>query len=121
MNWTRGFLVGLVGAIALVAGACAPADGGGGGSAAPNTPPTAVASATPSTGVAPLLVTFSSAGSSDPDGLIIGYSWNFGDGSPLAAGADLTHTYLFGGRFVASLTVTDNGGLIATTTTIINA
>ena len=44
--------------------------------------PVAVANATPDGTKAPLGVLFSSAGSTDNDGSIIGYSWNFGDGSP---------------------------------------
>ena len=40
--------------------------------------PTAAASATPTTGIARLAVTFSSAGSADSDGSISSYSWNFG-------------------------------------------
>src|SRR5204863_6392912 len=39
--------------------------------------PVATASAAPTSGVAPLAVTFSSAGSSDPDGTIQGYHWDF--------------------------------------------
>jgi PKD repeat protein len=45
----------------------------------PNTPPVAVASGTPTSGIAPLVVNFSSNGSNDPDGSISSYSWNFGD------------------------------------------
>ncbi|MCE7884109.1 MAG: PKD domain-containing protein, partial [Actinobacteria bacterium ATB1] len=40
-----------------------------------NVAPTAVASAVPSSGVAPLLVGFDGSGSSDPDGSIVSYSW----------------------------------------------
>src|SRR5262249_24861030 len=43
-----------------------------------NQPPTAIASATPTSGYSPLVVNFSSAGSSDPDGTIASYSWTFG-------------------------------------------
>ena len=71
--------------------------------------PAAVASATPSTGVAPLVVTFTAAGSSDLDGSIVAYAWDFGDGTG-ATGASATHTYLTGGSFTATLTVTDERG-----------
>ena len=49
--------------------------------AAPNVPPTAVASANVTSGIAPLLVNFSSIGSTDTDGQIIAYKWEFGDGT----------------------------------------
>lgn len=70
--------------------------------------PVAAASATPTSGQAPLYVTFSSAGSQDPDGTIIQYRWNFGDGSS-ALGATATHSYA-AGTYTATLTVTDNVG-----------
>ena len=78
-----------------------------------NTPPTAVASATPVSGTAPMTVAFSSAGSSDVDGSIAAYEWNFGDGSAVATTASASHTYSVG-TFTAQLKVTDNGGLSAT-------
>ena len=42
-------------------------------------PPVVVASATPQAGNSPLTVAFSSAGSFDPKGASLTYSWNFGD------------------------------------------
>jgi YD repeat-containing protein len=60
-------------------------------------------------------VTFSSSGSFDPDGTISSYHWNFGDG----ASANLqnpSHVYQTSGSFTATLTVTDNAGLRASTT-----
>ena len=80
-------------------------------SGAPNQPPVAAASAAPLSGTAPLAVTFSSAGSSDPDGSIASYGWNFGDGST-GTGASPSHTYA--GTYSAVLTVTDNRGATAT-------
>jgi PKD repeat protein len=65
--------------------------------------------ATPATGTAPLIVTFSSAGSVDPDGTLQQYSWHFGDGAT-ATGETATHTYVSAGTFVAGLTVTDTDG-----------
>ena len=67
--------------------------------------------ATPESGAAPLEVQFSSAGSTDPDGTIASYSWDFGDGSPLETTADATHTYAAAGTYTATLTVTDNSNL----------
>ncbi|MBI2686797.1 MAG: PKD domain-containing protein [Acidobacteria bacterium] len=81
---------------------------------APNTPPVAVAAATPTSGIAPLTVAFSSAGSNDPDGSIASYSWNFGDGTALAATANPSHAYQSAGTYTAVLTVTDDRGTTAT-------
>jgi PKD repeat protein len=75
----------------------------------PNVLPTAVASANVTSGPAPLAVTFSSAGSVDPDGSIASYSWNFGDGTS-STSASPTKTYTTPGNYVATLTVTDNAG-----------
>jgi PKD repeat protein len=78
-----------------------------------NQSPVAVASANPTSGTAPLTVNFSSAGSSDPDGAIASYSWNFGDGTTSTQANPLLHTYTVPGSYVASLTVTDNAGSAA--------
>ncbi len=75
-----------------------------------NNPPVAVASATPGHGLAPLAVSFSSAGSSDPDGDTVGgHAWSFGDGAS-AAGASPSHIYANPGSYAAVLTVTDGHG-----------
>jgi PKD repeat protein len=71
--------------------------------------PVATALATPSGGDVPLSVDFSSAGSTDPDGTLTAYSWDFGDGAT-SAEADPTHFYALGGPYVATLTVTDDDG-----------
>lgn len=75
----------------------------------PNQPPVAAAGANPTSGVAPLPVSFSSAGSSDPDGSIVSYAWTFGDGGTSNA-ANPSHTYAAAGTYTATLTVTDNQG-----------
>ena len=54
--------------------------------------PVAVATATPSMGPIPLPVDFDSAGSLDPDGAVVGYDWDFGDGTT-AQGPQRVHTY----------------------------
>ena len=74
-----------------------------------NQAPHAVIQATPSSGPAPLPITFSSVDSSDPDGDPITYSWNFGDGGT-STQANPSHTYGNTGTFTAVLTVTDSQG-----------
>ncbi|MFD7435490.1 PQQ-dependent sugar dehydrogenase [Streptomyces sp. NPDC059861] len=71
--------------------------------------PLAQAKADVTSGKAPLSVTFSSAGTSDPDGDALSYSWRFGDGGTSTA-ADPAHTYNTNGQYTATLTVTDSTG-----------
>jgi len=87
----------------------------------PNTPPVAMASGSPLSGIAPLTVNFSSAGSYDPDGSIAGYSWNFGDGSAPSTAAAPSHVYSNAGNFTAVLTVTDNRGATSSTQVTVTA
>jgi glucose/arabinose dehydrogenase/PKD repeat protein len=74
-----------------------------------NRPPNPVISANPTSGPAPLTVSFSSAGSSDPDGDPLTYDWNFGDGSPHATTATAGHSYA-SGTYTATLTLSDGKG-----------
>ncbi|MFA5175792.1 MAG: PKD domain-containing protein [Candidatus Nanoarchaeia archaeon] len=53
---------------------------------------------------------FSGLGSSDADGTIVSYAWNFGD-SQTANGVIVNHIYTQIGEYTATLTVTDNDGL----------
>lgn len=78
-----------------------------------NQSPNAVLQASPSSGPPPLNVTFSSAGSSDPDGDPITYSWNFGDGGT-STQTNPTHSYARTGTFTVVLTVTDSKGASGT-------
>ncbi|NJM93783.1 MAG: PKD domain-containing protein [Cytophagales bacterium] len=59
-----------------------------------------------------LEVTFDAAASTDPDGLISSYVWDFGDGSDPQSAENLqvVHTYASFGTYTVALTVTDNNG-----------
>jgi PKD repeat protein len=69
------------------------------------TAPVANFSATPTSGVAPLVVNFTDTSS----GSITSRSWNFGDGSTSTA-TNPSHTYSVTGTYTVSLTVTGSGG-----------
>ncbi len=82
-----------------------------------NQDPVAVAKATPTTGAAPLTVTFNGTGSHDPDpGDVLSYAWDLdGDGAfDDSTAAQPTHTYTSKGDYTASLRVADNHGATAT-------
>ncbi len=64
---------------------------------------------------AQLTANVDAAGSSDPDGTIASYAWNFGDGAT-ATGVTASHAYASAGRKTITLTVTDNRGKTATST-----
>jgi len=109
---------GLLAGLVLVASACTTAPGGGGGGPA-NTPPTAIMIASPTTGSAPLVVSFDGTSSVDPGGTIINYFWDFGDGTS-ANGGTVDHTYA-PGTWTAQLLVTDNQGAVSTDSVTITA
>ena len=85
----------------------------------PNVRPVASAVGSPASGTAPLSVSFSSAGSYDPDGSIVAYSWTFGDGGS-SSSANPSHTYDSVGSYGATLTVTDNDGASASSSVSIS-
>jgi len=75
-----------------------------------NQPPEAVFSIDPTQGdVAPLLVDFDAGLSSDPDGTVSGYGWDFGDDQS-GSGVTTSHAYTTAGTYTITLTVTDNQG-----------
>jgi PKD repeat protein/pimeloyl-ACP methyl ester carboxylesterase len=55
-------------------------------------------------------ITFDASSSYDPDGTIVKYEWDFGDGNS-AEGKVVTHAYTEVGNYTVNLTVTDNDGL----------
>lgn len=52
---------------------------------------------------------FDGSGSSDNDGTVTSYSWDFGDGNT-GSGVTASHTYSADGTYTATLTVTDDAG-----------
>jgi len=78
-----------------------------------NEAPVAVATSDVWRGRAPLTVNFSAAGSYDPDGTVISYEWDFGDGS-VASGETVSHTFTQRGIYITELKVTDDQGLTST-------
>jgi PKD repeat protein len=72
--------------------------------------PVASFTASPASGMAPLSVTFDASSSYDPDGNIVSYDWDFGDGAT-GVGVITSHVYATTGTYEARLTVTDNDGL----------
>ncbi|MEJ2407694.1 MAG: PKD domain-containing protein, partial [Candidatus Thiodiazotropha sp.] len=58
-------------------------------------------------------IEFDASASSDSDGSIASYGWDFGDGSS-ATGAKVSHTYASTGTYKVTLVVTDDGGESAT-------
>ena len=73
-----------------------------------NNPPIAEANS-PYEGKVNVAIDFSSAGSSDSDGSIDSYKWNFGDGSS-STSANPSHVYASAGVYTITLTVKDNDG-----------
>jgi glucose/arabinose dehydrogenase len=90
-----------------------------------NQTPTARIQATPSTGGAPLTVSFDGRGSTDPDsGDRLTYSWDFnGDGQFADSTLDCcpTYTYTTPSTYTASLRVTDRAGATNTGSATITA
>jgi PKD repeat protein len=65
-------------------------------------------------------VMFDGSASSDLDGTIVTYEWDFDDGSPAAFGAQVIHAFMTGGTFNVKLKVTDNdGGMSMCTTQVV--
>jgi PKD repeat protein len=93
-------------------GAAGPAGASGANATVPtrfNTPPSAHVVFTPNG----LSLGVSASTSSDPDGTITSYSWNFGEpssASNTASGVTATHTFAAAGSYVVTLLATDNQG-----------
>ena len=91
-----------------------------------NLPPSGSFTASPSSGTVPLTVHFDGSGSSDPDGTIVLYEWDYNyDGSTFtidATGPTSSYLYASTGIYVVALRVTDNDSLtnVVTKTITVN-
>lgn len=85
---------------------------------APNVLPVARANG-PYTGVAGTLVSFAATGSNDPDGSIVAFDWDFGDGTT-GSGAAPRHPYDIVGTYRAVLTVRDNRATVDADTAVVS-
>ncbi len=87
-----------------------------------NAPPVAQLSATPDNGDAPLSVSLDASSSSDSDGSIVRYDWDF-DGDNIwdayDAPSSLNHVYTLAGSYTAKVRVTDNANSQASATVAI--
>ncbi|WP_374009470.1 PKD domain-containing protein [Leifsonia sp. LS-T14] len=79
------------------------------------TPPNAPPTASFTSSVNGLTASFNGTGSSDSDGTIASYAWDFGDGQT-GTGATTSHPYANAGTYTVKLTVTDNLGAANTST-----
>jgi PKD repeat protein len=86
--------------------------------AVPNQPPNAAFTFSPSPARATHPVTFDGTGSNDPDGTLVSYAWDFGDGST-GAGPSPEHAYAAAGAYPVTLTVTDDDGATATVSHVV--
>ena len=86
----------------------------------PGKPPAAAIEANPTRGLIPLTVRFDGSRSNDPDGTIMKYMWEFGDGNT-ADGRVVTHTYRQKGTYQAVLKVLDNDFRVGLTEITIEA
>ncbi|MBU0595200.1 PKD domain-containing protein, partial [Candidatus Bipolaricaulota bacterium] len=80
--------------------------------------PIAVIGATIVRGYAPLEAAFDGRSSTDPDGELLSYAWDFGDGAN-AAGPTVARTYVTPGTYDVRLRVVDDDGAEDTATLVI--
>ena len=103
----------LAGLVLATLVACGGGGKGGGNRAPANASPSAQITVSATSGHAPLQVNFDASQSSDNDGTIASYAWDFGDGNT-SSGVTTSHIYTGLGVFTAVLSVTDNDGATST-------
>jgi len=74
-----------------------------------NQPPNANFTYSPQNPIINQIITFDASNSHDPDGTIVKYEWEFGDGN-IATGTIVTNSYPSVGAYAVTLTTTDNDG-----------
>lgn len=114
----RVFLLGLLALALLTLATACPSSGP---SPDPtNQPPVASFSCSQRSGQSPLAVIFDASASTDPDGWISEYNWNFGD-ADAGSGKTISHTYstTTDRTYTVKLTVTDDDGAQSSKTHII--
>ncbi len=84
-------------------------------SAPANQPPTASFTVSPGSGPAGTLFLYNAAASFDPDGAIVSYQWEYGDGS-FGTGQTSQHVYATPGTYTVRLTILDDDSASDTTT-----
>ncbi|MCL0069783.1 PKD domain-containing protein [Dehalococcoidia bacterium] len=75
-------------------------------------PPVASFAYSPEEMIAGQPITFDASGSSDPDGEIMSYEWDFGDGTS-GTGKVVEHTFALAGDYTVTLTIADNDGVVS--------
>ncbi|AKM84839.1 MAG: hypothetical protein VE98_C0001G0382 [candidate division Kazan bacterium GW2011_GWA1_50_15] len=89
-----------------------------------NANPIAIANVGPVSGSTPLKVTFSAASSYDPDGSIVKWEWDLGDGIFLdftGTQGEMVHTYTSVGTYTTLLRITDDENAVGTQSSMITA
>ena len=101
------FSIAANGSLSLLPGFPLATEEGGWGAVTPDQGPVAAFSATPTPAGDPS--SFDPSASSDPDGSVATYEWDFGDGQSLITSTAIAaHTYTAPGEYTVTLTVTDN-------------
>ena len=87
------------------------------GEGIPNKLPTASFTFSPENPSVNEEITFDASASTDPDGSIVSYEWDFGDGNITSTTEEkINHSYSEAGSYMVKLTVTDDDGVTSSTT-----